>query len=129
MTTQTALPQAIFPDLPRGAPAVDKEGNFSDDWSLGFSLLFQALQSNLSNEGFKFPPLTADQIATIQAVYTPLIGSPLPQNAGMQQFIPDISGANVFDSTNRVPKIFIITYDGDTPPNILTAAWYTYTLT
>ena len=132
MTTQTALPQAIFPDLPRESQAVDNNGNFTQHWSLGFSLLFQALQANFSNEGFKFPPLTATQIATIQAVYTPYIGKPLPQNDptnGTQIFIPDISGANVFDSTNRVPKVFIITYDGATPPNIVTASWKTYTIT
>lgn len=129
MTIQSAKPQAIFPDLPRTTPEVDEKGNFSKDWSLGFSLLFQALQANFSNEGVRFPPLTATQIASIQGVYTPYIGMPLPQDQGLQKFIPDISGASVFDSTNRVPKVFIITYDGATPPNIVTAAWKTYTIT
>lgn len=129
MTTQTAKPQAIFPDLPRTNPEVGKDGHFTKDWSLGFSLLFQALQANFSNEGLRFPPLTAAQIASIQAVYTPYIGSPLPQNQGLQKNVPDISGASVFDSTNRVPKVFIITYDASTPPNVLTAAWKTYTIT
>jgi len=123
MMTQTKLPQAIFPDLPREVPAVGKDGNFSNLWALGFSSLFQALQRNFSNEGLQFPLLTADQIATIQAIYTPLIGAPLPAN------IPDISGRVVFDTTNRIPRIFIITYDGATPPNIVTAEWHTFTLT
>ena len=123
MAVQEKQPQSIFPDFPTESPTVDKEGNFTEKWRWGFSLQFQALQRNFKNEGIVFPPLTADQIATIQAIYTPLIGSPLPQS------IPDISGQTIFDSTNRVPKQFIITYDGSTPPNILTASWKTFTLT
>ena len=99
MTTQTRQPQSIFPDLPRETPAVDKHGDFTALWSLGFAALFQALQENFKNEGIVLPPLTATQIASIQAVYTPLIGAPLPQA------FQDISGQTVFDSTNRVPKV------------------------
>lgn len=122
MTTQTKQPQSIFPDYPRQTPAVDKSGNFNPLLDLGFSSLFQALQVNFKNEGIMLPPLNATEIATIQAIYTPLIGSPLPQN------IPDISGQTIFDSTNRVPKVFIITYNGSSPPDILTASWKTYVL-
>lgn len=110
-------PPSIFPDLPREVPVIAENGDFSALWSLSFSSLFQALQENYKNEGIIFPRLTAAQIANIQAIYTPLIGSPLPQN------IPDISGQTVFDTTNRVSKQFVITYDGSTPPNILTATW------
>lgn len=110
-------PQSIFPDLPRESPAIDKEGNFSQLWSLGLSSLFQALQKNFKNEGIIFPNLNATDIADIQALYTPFIGVPLPNN------LPDISGQTVFDSTNRVSKQFVITYDGATPPNIVTAQW------
>ena len=117
MTTQQPILQAIFPDLPRETPVIGKDGDFSPLWSLGLSALFQALQENFKNEGIIFPRLSAANIATIQAIYTPLIGSPLPQN------IPDISGQTVFDTTNRVSKQFVITYDGATPPNIVTAAW------
>ena len=117
MTTQQPILQAIFPDLPRETPVIGKDGDFSPLWSLGLSALFQALQENFKNEGIIFPRLSATNIATIQAIYTPLIGSPLPQN------IPDISGQTVFDTTNRVSKQFVITYDGATPPNIVTAAW------
>ena len=120
MSTQQPILQAIFPDLPRETPVLDKEGDFSPLWSLGLSALFQALQENFKNEGIIFPRLSAANIATIQAIYTPLIGSPLPQN------IPDISGQTVFDTTNRVSKQFVITYDGATPPNILTATWRTF---
>lgn len=120
MTTETSILQSIFPDLPRGSPAVDQDGNFSSLWQLGFSSLFQALQKNYKNEGIVFPALSATNIATIQGIYTPLIGSPLPQN------IPDISGQTVFDTTNRVSKQFVITYDGATPPNIVTATWRTF---
>jgi len=120
--TQTRKPVSIFPDYPRPQPAVDKQGNFTPLLDLAFSYLFQALQNNFKNEGILLPPLTAAEIAQIQAIYTPLIGGPLPSN------IPDISGQTIFDVTNRVPKVFIITYDGATPPNILTAAWKTYVL-
>lgn len=123
MTIQTSKPQAIFPDFPRGTPEVDKQGNFSPGWRNGLSVLFQALQKNFKNEGILLPPLTATQIATIQALYTPFIGGSYQT---MLQSLPDISGQTVFDSTNRVPKCFIITFAG---PNIATAAWKTYTLT
>jgi hypothetical protein len=120
-TTRKA--QSIFPDYPRPQPIVDKEGNFQPLLDLAFSSLFQALQRNFKNEGILLPPLTSAQIAQIQAIYDPtLIGMPLPPN------IPDISGQTIFDSTARVPKVFIITYDGATPPNIVTAAWKTYVL-
>ena len=102
--TNSRQPQSIFPDYPRERPIVDKTGNLSDLWDLGLSSLFQAL-------------LNSDQIATIQSIYTPLIGFPLPQN------IPDISGKTIFDETNRIPKQFIITYDSSTPANISTAQW------
>ena len=111
------IAQSIFPDLPREVPAVMEDGNFNYLWSLGFASLFQALQRNFSNEGIKFPPLADTQIAQIEAIYTPLIGGPLPY------YIPDISGQTIFDSTNRVSKQFVITYDGATPPNIVTATW------
>src|SRR5579863_3519715 len=114
MTTQVNKPQAIFPDYPRETPMVNNEGYLTDWWDLALSALFQALQANFKNEGIVFPPLTAAEIATIQGLYTPHIGFPLPE------FLPDISGQTVFDTTNRVPKQFIITYDGSTPPNILT---------
>lgn len=122
MTAQTPILQSIFPDLPRETPAVDKDGNFMDLWALGFSALFQALQTNFKNEGILFPKLSSTNIATIQSIYTPLIGNPLPQN------IPDISGQTVFDTTNRVPKQFIITYDASSPPNILSAQWVQLTV-
>jgi hypothetical protein len=110
-------PQSIFPDLPREVPVINKDGDFSPLWSLGLSSLFQALQTNFKNEGIIFPNLSASNIADIQSLYTPYIGSPLPNT------LPDISGQTVFDTTNRVSKQFVITYDGATPPNIVTAQW------
>ena len=111
--------QSIFPDLPREVPVINKDGDFSPLWSLGLSSLFQALQENFKNEGIIFPRLSAQNIANIQAIYAPYIGSPLPQN------VPDISGQTVFDTTNRVSKQFVITYDASNPPNVLTAVWRT----
>jgi hypothetical protein len=117
MSSTPNNPQSLFPDLPREMPAVTKEGNFSQLWSLGFSSLFQALQKNFKNEGVVFPNLNATDIADIQSLYTPLIGNPLPMG------FPDISGQTVFDTTNRVSKQFVITYDSSSPPNILAAQW------
>lgn len=124
MTSQTKQPQSIFPDLPRESPTINNSGDFSSQWSLAFSQLFQGLQANFKNEGIQFPQLTDSEITTIQGLYTPFIGSPLPTNPPL----PDISGQTIFDSTNRVPKIFVITYDGATPPNVVTAQWKTFTL-
>jgi hypothetical protein len=90
------------------------------------ALLFQALQNNFKNEGIVFPPLTIDQLNAIQSIYTPYVGQTLPQNNPSvygQLVIPDISGQTAFDSTNRVPKQFIITYDSASPPNVLSAQW------
>ncbi len=123
MSVEPQQLQSLFPDVPRESPEVDSKGNFTQLWSLFFGALAQALQDNFKNEGIVFPPLSATNIATIQAIYTPLIGSPLPAGT------PDISGQTVFDSTNRVPKQFIISYDASTPPNITSARWWTFTLT
>ncbi|TAK83374.1 MAG: hypothetical protein EPO09_21265 [Aquabacterium sp.] len=116
--TNATTPQSIFPDLPREIPVIDaKTGDFMPLWSLGLSSLFQALQENYKNEGILFPRLTAQNIADIQSIYTPLIGATLPIN------IPDISGQTVFDTTNRVSKQFVITYDSSNPPIVLAAQW------
>ncbi len=109
--------QSIFPDVPRESPVVDKKGDFSPLWSLGIGQLFQALQENYKHEGILFPVINATEVAQIQAVYTPLIGAPIPIG------VPDISGQTIFNSTFRVPQQFIILYDAATPPNIISASW------
>lgn len=116
-------PTPIFPDLPRESPAVTKEGDFTHIWNLGFNQLFQALQTNFRNEGIKFPSLTSSEAAQVTSIYTPLIGSPLPPG------VPDISGQTMFNTTISAPQIFIISYDGATPPNITGARWWTFTIT
>lgn len=117
------IPQSIFPDLPRETPAVDKEGNFNPLWSLGFASLFQALQTNYKNEGILIPPLTTDQANQIAALYPPYYGMPLPPG------VPDISGQMIYNKTILAPQMFIITYDGATPPNVTAAGWWTFTIT
>lgn len=110
---------SIFPDLPRDPEFIDENGSINPLWALGLESLFQALQVNFKNEGIMFPILSEDNINSIQAIYTPYIGMPLPFE------IPDISGQTVFDSTNRVSKQFVITYDSGSTPNVLTAQWRT----
>lgn len=121
--TEPLIPQSIFPDLPREAPAVDKDGNFSLFWSLGFSSLFQALQANYKNEGILIPPLTQAQANDILAIYTPYIGAPLPVGT------INISGQMIFNTDIPGPQIFIINFDGATPPNVTAVKWWTFTIT
>ena len=130
--TQTKKPESIFPDYPREQKIVDSDGVINPLFDLGLGSMFQALQDNFSNEGILFPSLTKTELDKIEAIYQPYIGKPLPQNdptVAKQKSIPDISGKTIFDSTTRVPKQFIITYDTSTPPKIVTAKWYTFTLT
>lgn len=110
---------SIFPDFPRDPNFITENGEINPLWALGLESLFQALQVNFKNEGIIFPGLSEDNIDSIQSIYTPYIGAPLPFE------IPDISGQTVFDTTNRVSKQFVITYDSSSPPNVLTAQWRT----
>jgi len=117
---------AIFPDLPREIPAVDKQGNFSSLWSLGFASLFQALQENFKSEGIVLPSLTTAQANQIAALYTTYYTpTPRPLPPGVQ----DISGQMIYNTTTEKPQVFIINYDGSTPPNVTAARWWTYTIT
>lgn len=123
---EALIAQSIFPDLPREIPAIDKDGNFSPLWSLGFSSLFQALQQNYKNEGILFPPLTDDQASEIAALYVQYYNpTPVPLPPG----IPDISGQTIYNKTILAPQIFIISFDGSTPPNVTGARWWTFTIT
>ena len=105
---------------------MDENGNFNSLWSLGLSSLFQALQTNYKNEGILIPRLTDAQAADIAALYvqyyTP---SPIPLPPGAQ----DISGQMIYNTTLEVPQIFIINFDGATPPNVTAARWWTFTIT
>lgn len=44
---------------------VDKNGYLTDTWQLILQQLFQALQDNLSNEGYKLPQQPSTTIATL----------------------------------------------------------------
>jgi len=112
--------QQIFPDLPREVPVLDKTGDFSALWSLGFSSLFQALQQNFSNEGILFPPLNAIQIAYIQSLYAPYVGGTYND---LITNLPDISGQTAYNTTTSFTNQFVIAQDGSTPPNVTLAEW------
>lgn len=118
--------QAIFPDMPRQVPIVGEDGDFAPLWLLGLSSLFQALQDNYTSEGILLPRLTTTQATTIANNYTQYyIPTPIPLPPGTQ----DISGKMIYNTTLELPQIFIINFDGATPPNVLAARWWTFTIT
>lgn len=114
--------QSIFPDFPRGTPTVDKGGNFTPNWHLGFSSLFQGLQRNFTNEGIQLPQLTSTELDSILENYTSVFG----QKLGL---LPNISGKVVYDSSNNVPRIFVIIFVNNDPSGIVSSAsWKTFTI-
>jgi hypothetical protein len=118
--------QAIFPDFPREAPVISSNGDFVPLTSLALQSLFQALQENYKSEGILLPRLTTAQATTIANFYTQyFIPSPIPLPPGTQ----DISGQMIYNTTLELPQIFIINFDGSTPPNVLGARWWTFTIT
>ena len=126
MTMQNiSNPSSIFPDLPRESPAVDKDGNFTYLWSLGFASLFQAAQANYKNEGILLPVLTTDQANDIAGVYMKYY---TPMDIPLEPGVPDISGQMIYNKTILAPQVFIISYDGATPPNVTGARWWTFTI-
>lgn len=68
MLTQSLLPQAIFPDLPRNQPFLNQDGTVNYYWILWFENLVMALQTNLKPEGFVIPQQTTTNIALLTAV-------------------------------------------------------------
>lgn len=126
MTIPTKNPPTIFPDLPRESPLVDKDGQISHLWGLGFATLFQQLQQNFGNEGILFPSLTTTQANQIAANYTQYY---TPINVPLPPGIRNISGQTIFNVTISAPQIFIISFDGASPPNVTGARWWTFTIT
>ncbi len=120
MTTVTQNRQAIFPDVPRESPAVDKNGDFTQYWSLGLGALFQALQVNFKNEGIVFPPLTATQMATIQSFYAAYIGQTFNS---LTLALPDISGQTIYGVESYLSYQFIIAKDSAPDPVVILAKW------
>lgn len=118
--------KSLFPDMPRGEMISDKEGKINSLYQLFLDKVVTSLQHYFKSEGILFPSMTATQIAAIQATYAPYVGG--PYNTLILN-LQDITGQTVVDSDNRIIRAFIITLDTSTPPNVLTAAWKTYTLT
>lgn len=108
MAIQPVIMQSIFPDLPRETPAVDKNGDFNTLWELGFSSLFQALQTNFKNEGIVFPSLSATNMTNIQNLYAPYVGGTYEI---LTSNLPDISGQTVFDMDTYISNQFVIVKD------------------
>lgn len=57
-------------DIPNylNSPIADKDGYLTPEWSNIMSQLLTELQLNLSNEGYKLPQLTSDQITMLQSI-------------------------------------------------------------
>ena len=60
--------QSIIPDLPRDFNAVNKNGQFTANWSLFFNNIVQAMQSNFTPEGNLFPQQDNSNIALLQSI-------------------------------------------------------------
>lgn len=112
---------SLFSHMPRTKRIADKNGDLSEHWYLSIMNLYQTLQTNFRSTGYLFPSVESMNIDSIYAKYQQYVSKLLPTN------VEDISGLTLFDSTNRVPKIFIITYNSDN--TVLKADWYTYTVT
>lgn len=110
MADQTQQMQSIFPDIPRESPEVDKDGNLTPLWSLGFGALFQALQENFKSEGILFPPLAENNVAYIQSLYAQYIGGSYD---ALTQNLPDISGQTVYNLTTKTTNQFVINQDNN----------------
>lgn len=61
------IQKALWPDLPRDQPLVDKNGMLTAVWQFTLDQLILALQTNLKPEGFVIPPQTAANIANLTA--------------------------------------------------------------
>lgn len=120
MANEQIQKQSIFPDVPREQPETDKDGNFTDLWSLSFGALFQALQDNFKNEGIVFPGLSQDNITSIQNLYIDYIGGTYND---LTKNLPDISGQTVYNQTTKFTNQFVIATDTATPPNVTLAEW------
>lgn len=125
MATQEPNKQSIFPDMPRETPAVDQNGNLMALWQLGLSALFQALQQNFKNEGILFPPLSQDNMDTIESLYASYVGGTY-NNLTLN--LPDISGQTVYDTTTEITNQFVISKDAATPANVILAKWVPLTV-
>jgi hypothetical protein len=112
--------QSIFPDVPREHPEVDKDGNFTELWSLYFGAISQSLQDNFKNEGIVIPPLSASNMAAIQFFYATYIGGTYNT---LTANLPDISGQTVYDTTTSTTNQFVIAQDTNTPTNVTLAQW------
>lgn len=120
MATEQIQKQSIFPDVPRETPETDKDGNFTALWSLGIGSLFQALQENFKNEGIVIPRLSANEIATIQALYAAYVGGAYNE---LTKNLPDISGQTVYNQTTKFTNQFVIATDTAMIPNVTLAEW------
>jgi hypothetical protein len=68
MTTQTKLPTALFPDIPRGVPLAGEDGMIHPLWLFYFDQQTLALQTLFKREGYVIPTQTATSIAALTGI-------------------------------------------------------------
>lgn len=107
-----------FDNFPIYDPII-KNGTYSlsNVWIDFFSTFMQSLQGYLSQNGIFLPQLTQNEI---NALPIPTVGKPLGN------FI-NTSGQMVFDTTNNVPRVFVIALDVN--GLVTSASWKTFTIT
>ncbi len=96
MLSQKPSQKALFPDIPRDEPFLDKSGNLNPQWLNYFEMQSTALQNYFSPEGYQIPDKTSAEISQLTAIPV----DP-PTGAGTR-----VSNNNlIIDSTNDELKI------------------------
>lgn len=92
--TATRKQKGIIPDLPRDIQAVDKDGNFTDDYQLFFDQLIGTLQTIISPEGFLLPKqndANINQLTSVNSIATLLYDS-THNDINANVAVPDTAG-------------------------------------
>lgn len=114
MATDIDIPP-LYDQLTKKSPSMVDVLN--DVWMNWFATFYQTLASYLTHNGIFVPRVTIDQINSINI---PIVGRPIGN-------FTNNSGQMVYDTTNSVPKIFVLQVNS---AGIVTfSGWKTFTIT
>lgn len=122
--TISGFQPAIFPDLPRSTKVIEKTSDNSfgltAEWALFFQQMVQALQSNLTPEGFVIPQLTTTQISLLTAAAS--IAN-IIYNSTLDVFQGNIANLSNLDANNQPIQewdsfAMIVNYAGNPNSNV-----------